>query len=248
MQTIKTIPIEIVEHIIDLLHDEPRALKSCALVCYQWLTRAQCNLFIGFNLDLGIAADLSESTLEDKIASLQRSSLPFFIIQSMKLTGGNVTSGMLSWHCWGQLQNLTELRLQKFDVLDTDLPPFLGRLLQLRFLGLDNVHFISPISVLSIIENTPQLSELKLLNIFWDFNHETDDEPGRVDRPSRPVPLHHITLDGIENLDTLIEILLEAQPNLALWSLWTQRLDTDYTLMDKCCASLRTLDLRLHSK
>lgn len=169
-----------------MLHNDVNALKTCTLVCHEWLAGVRYNLFTGFNLDPRIAVNFS--TLEDEIASLQRSSLPFFIIQCLKLMGGNMTLFPLLWPCWGQLNNVTEVHLQEFDGLDTDLPSFLEHLSQLRFLG---AQFMSLFSILRIIENTPQLSELSLLKVSF-LGIQTSMRPTWMNNLGREILWHRV--------------------------------------------------------
>lgn len=242
--------IEIIEQIIDILShdDDTHTLKACALVSPGWLPRARFHMFVGFKLDL--KSTIEPSKLEDTITSLQRSSLPFSIIQRMDLTGGDVTTGLLTLPCWYQLRNVTELYLQDFDMLDTELPPFLGRLSQLRYLNISDASFLSPFSVVRMIDNIPQLLELKLTCIKWKSEHRTDDwdSEGISQRNyvSHHSPLRFIILNQLADLNGFIDILLGSQLDLTPWSLWTHNLDSDSRLMNRFCASLRTLDLRLH--
>lgn len=237
------VPIEIIEHIIDMLHDDFCSLKTCSLVCRGWLTRARYNIFVEFNPNFpGASRQLSSLELEDMINSLQQSSLPFFAIErlTLGLTDNGRDLGVLLWPCWHQSVNITELDLHGLGNLDICLPPFVNRLPRLRQLTIVQTQFASTISVLRIIADTPQLSGLKLSHVSWEkYERQMDVLPC-------PIPLRHLTLYHAHDLDAFIDLLLAAHPDLILWSLWTHHLDSDRVLMDKCCAHLRTLDLRYH--
>ncbi len=52
-----SIPIEIQEIAIDVLHDDPSSLRACALVCHAWLPRSRLNLFRSISLHPGRSLD-----------------------------------------------------------------------------------------------------------------------------------------------------------------------------------------------
>ena len=41
-----TFPLEILDHIVDLLHDDTEALKQCCLVSKSWMPRTRRHLFV----------------------------------------------------------------------------------------------------------------------------------------------------------------------------------------------------------
>ena len=58
--TTRRLPPEILDHIIDLLHDEPEALKQCCLTSKSWVPRTRRHLFA--NIELRSADDLASWT------------------------------------------------------------------------------------------------------------------------------------------------------------------------------------------
>jgi len=252
MSPTKDLPVELIEYIIDMLDEEPQTLKACTLVCHRWLTRARYNLFAKLNLDLRAVRVMSdESTMEDKVASFQQSSLPLFNIQHLELWSGNFIPGMLLWPCWAQLENVTELHLQWFDLLDEDLRSFLAHTPRLKRLSIKGAQFTSPTKILYMLQPALYLSELELHHIFWELHRFGVMEPSNnVLHHYSPTPLQHLILNEIQHLDSFVAAILNQYPDLALRSLWTSSLASDRALMSRCYASLQTLDLRcedLHS-
>lgn len=240
------VPTEIIERIIDMLYDDLLSLKACSLVCRKWFTRARFDLFIDFNLRLGSwSLSLDESGLDAEIATFQQSSLPFSVIERLRLNGAGTDRelGVLRWPCWHQSRNITELHLYRLENLDNDLPPFVANLPHLRSLYIAQTHFASTISILNIIAIAPQLAELELLYVTWETFERQMDGP-----VPHQIPLRHLILNQAHNLNAFTNLLLAAYPNLTLWSLWTHNLESDRALMNRCRASLRTLDLRHHGK
>jgi len=242
MSAVERIPVEIIEHIIDMLYDDHNALKACSLVCHGWLTRARCNLFTELKLDFHAMNRISD--LEEEIAFFRQSaiSLPLLIVRSLKITGGNLSFGILSWPCWVELKNLTTLCLHHFEDLDNDLPSFLDHLFSLQCLDIKYARFDSAFSILGILQKIPHLLELSLYEVGWIKVQIPAEKQGVLD----PIPLRHLTLNEIQDLHQFVDIFLMMYPDLHLWSVWTDNLDSDRRFMFECCESLRTVDLRYH--
>ncbi|KAI0695178.1 hypothetical protein BC835DRAFT_1273755, partial [Cytidiella melzeri] len=47
----QTLPREVIDMIIDFLHDDRRTLKSCAAVCKQWVSVAHPHLFRDYRIE-----------------------------------------------------------------------------------------------------------------------------------------------------------------------------------------------------
>jgi hypothetical protein len=61
----RVVPQEIAERIIDCIHDDPPALRSCALVCHSWLKHSRSHLFrrIAVSFDSHGSSNLYHATL-----------------------------------------------------------------------------------------------------------------------------------------------------------------------------------------
>jgi hypothetical protein len=61
----RAVPQELAERIIDYIHDDPPALRSCALVCHSWLKHSRIHLFrcIAVSFDSDGSSNLSDATL-----------------------------------------------------------------------------------------------------------------------------------------------------------------------------------------
>ena len=57
------VPFELSDYIIDFLHDDPKALRSCALTCYSWLFASRFHLFRSISLQNRSVADPLERLL-----------------------------------------------------------------------------------------------------------------------------------------------------------------------------------------
>ncbi|TFK44090.1 hypothetical protein BDQ12DRAFT_672368 [Crucibulum laeve] len=66
------LPQELVDHIIDHLHDDPVSLSHCSLVCHAWLRTSRLHLFAKVNLKAGSPHTPAVVPPEDRCRSLYR--------------------------------------------------------------------------------------------------------------------------------------------------------------------------------
>ncbi|KAI0737169.1 hypothetical protein C8Q80DRAFT_436642 [Daedaleopsis nitida] len=135
---------EVVEHIIDFLHTDPRALSSCALVCRVWLPRSHYHRFASVVLPVpfrGLHSALS--TAFEHIVARNPDIAAY--VQSLTLAGAGFLGDTVRWtHAealkTSRLWAVRSLALSRFEFgALADLVPTLAALPLLEELALDSV-------------------------------------------------------------------------------------------------------------
>jgi len=235
------LPGEIVDSIIDLLHDDLHALEACSLTCQEWTPRARFNLF------KKLKVNLTNKSLPpgEELVLLRESSVPFSAVQIMQIYNGELILDNVGLECWPRFTVLDRLHLDciTFSVGEL-LPPFVQKFPSLRSLHLQSCHFPNPRATLRLIGEVTYLVELRFTDVAWNSFVEIPPENFEFTPTPTPIGLRHLTLDRVANLDEFIALLLMMYPNLSLWSLWTSNTYMDNILMEQCSHSLKMLDLR----
>lgn len=225
--------VEIIENVIDLLHDDLPALKSGSLTCRTWLPRARYWIFQRIHVDI---------ENKDMLVDLQQSSDPFVFAQYLYITGKIPGLSPLAESCWSTCKNVTEIRLEIFQ--PENLSPYAVSLLQnfpqLRSLSIDRCVVHSLHTLFAGIRLLSKLSELKISNLSCQTSGIGDSYNASLTTCSL---LRHLVIWSSDVTMDLVKVLLETQPNLQLWSFHSDDEEAAILLMDKCASTLRMLDL-----
>ena len=203
-----TVPIELVEAIIDHLRSDRRSLKACSLVCKAWTHRARFNLFACLDLHAGVAKRILISESRVKM-------MPY--IRHLCLIGSSYDPTKL--HAWDEIvpmlndfHNVRCLGLSGFD-LESSTSPNCGVLASqfthIVALHLIDVRSLSFDSFANVICAFPCLETLALCNVAW----WTPTLP--VQSLNLPRGLSAVQLMGYDN-HTILTWLLSLDPIPAL--------------------------------
>jgi len=89
------LPCEILDHIVDLLHDRQTPLRSCCLVSKSWVPRARTHLFAEVEFDTAKSLQSWKGTFPDPSTSPARYTKALTIRGSQVVTAADVETG--SW-------------------------------------------------------------------------------------------------------------------------------------------------------
>lgn len=228
------LPQELVEYIIDFLHDDPITLNACSLTGHAWCSAARQHTFGTINI-----------STKSHIASLEKSNGPFSYTQTLSIWPKCATMRILNASGWSRLANLTNLSLQcelpSFGIeLDDALQLFLDNFPVLETLTIRNSRVRSLGTIMRAIHLLPRLSDLILDQVYWSKGYDTSDP----EFPLSTFRLRHIQLLNMQ-IEPLVSCLLKLHPKLGLWSFTAEtQHNTLPHLLQSCRESLRTLDLR----
>lgn len=227
------LPIEITEYIIDLLQGDLSAIKSCSLTCHSWLKRARYWMFDVVSVNI---------QAKDQFVDLQQVSTLFTPAQILRISGYIPGFLVLDAPCWSRCKFVTEIQLHQFvpDNLSPCIIPFLQNFPVLRSLTLIKCKISSLYILFQAISALPELFELYYDDLSWEMLGAEGHNTGT---PTSRYPLRHLYAGSRQPTD-FVSLLLEVQPNLRLWSIWTIESEADLLIMDRCASTLRTIDLR----
>ena len=156
-----SLPPELLDHIVDHLHDNPTALKACCVVAKSWVPRARSHLFA--RVEFGISKNPIGrwmKTFPDPLNSPAHHTRSLFICGLAPATPQDVDispSWIRSFH------NLADLHLDHCIWEDREaLIPFHGLSPNLRSLRLTSTSF----GVFDLVCSFPLLEDLALIGIF----------------------------------------------------------------------------------
>ena len=158
------IPGEIVDIIIDYLHDDKRSLATCGLICHKWYNRSRFHLFGSICL-----ANNTQTLLY--LPSTQSHLSVFPHIQSIQLAkGSNITLQVMkdALASLASVAKITSLKISSVMWVSTVLGQEMAGVQVLDFSG---VMFKTLNSLREIVYHFPQLKALSL-NVV-DFEHPT---------------------------------------------------------------------------
>ena len=192
----RTLPPEILDLIIDYLHDQPTALKSCCVVSKSWLPRTRGRLFARVEFDTSKShIDLWKKTFPDL------SNSPAHHTRSLSICGAPiVTAADAGGGGWIRtFHNVVDLRLSHLD--RASLVPFYGLSPTLRSLHLIHTHS----NVFDLVCSFPLLEDLELDAVFPEG-----------DADGWNIPLTSPRLTGTLDLRTLMSTRLVIRRLLGL--------------------------------
>jgi hypothetical protein len=203
------LPPEIVDHIIDHLHDSPPDLRVCACVCKGWLESARFHLFYSISI---VPRNQSYPSCHRLYEALQHSPRIAFHVRQLTFSTNEGGMGLLmtEFSDWPTLKRVLPLLLQSFtrlsrlklvDITWASLTPIIRKTIR-NLLALPSlVRFEMFLLKISKLEHLTTLfrPHLKRLHVFFYLYDESTHEP-EVDKENeqyavmeQPCRLDHLT-------------------------------------------------------
>ena len=166
-----TFPPEILDHIVDLLHDDRETLKRCCLVSKAWVPRTRRRLFAHIELSSN-RLKMWEKTFPDPTNS------PAYHVRTLKI---NLDGKGAEGSRWVRgFSRVEELSLSATRTVSTSFTPFYNLSPSLISLHVDS--YIIHSRVLDFIHSLPLLRDLTLIGEC--ISHRDDG----FDGPQTPIP------------------------------------------------------------
>ena len=197
-----SLPPELLDHIVDHLHDDPTALKACSVVARSWVPRARSYLFAR------VEFDTSKHSIEQWMKTFpDPSNSPAHHTRNLIVCGlPVVTSPSVDISGWiWSFHNLVHLHLKKFIWEDHEAPllPFHGLSPTVRSLHLASTSF----EVFDLICSFPLLEDLTFIST---RSESIDATSGRnVRRVSSPKLTGSLLLSLLSGMRPLVRRLLD---------------------------------------
>lgn len=174
MSAVERCPVEVLDHIIDYLHDDISSLASCSLVCRNWTPSTHCHLFRSIRIAGGGPTKLDAF-------SHFLASTPYvgYHVQELHIRAGDGPAKITTSTLNPILRRLTRIRVLdircsycQFD--DEVLPTLLTlRKLVMQFVEVD----IPPMQFMSVLGLCPGLKELDIRKSWWAPRIMLSEEP-----------------------------------------------------------------------
>ena len=164
LSAVERCPVEVLDHIIDYLHDDIPSLASCSLVCRNWTPSTHCHLFRSIRIAGGGPARLAAF-------SQFLSSTPYVAlhVKELHIRAGDgpatITTSTLN-PILKRLNRLCVLDIRcSYCQFDDDAIPILLSLrkLVMQFVEVD----ITPAKFMSTLARCPRLKELDIRKSWW---------------------------------------------------------------------------------
>ncbi|KAF9780888.1 hypothetical protein BJ322DRAFT_287886 [Thelephora terrestris] len=183
----RTLPPEILDHIVDNLYDEPIALKACCLVSKSWVERSQRHLFACVELD-SIAGSSVESWMN---AFPDPSALPARYARSLGVRDPGVAFvNVRAWiRSFRRVEELSVDMLGSVELRGVSLLQFHGLSPTLKSLRFANITTPTP-EIIGLICSFPLLEDLSL-----EIISESDTD-GWAAPPTSPKLTGSLRLNG----------------------------------------------------
>jgi len=245
------LPAEILDHIVDLLHDTECALMNCCLVSQSWIPRTRKQLFV--DIDFFAAENLQswKDTFPDPSTSPARYTKTLFIGCPQVVTAADAEEG--GWI--RTFSRVLRLEVNGGDWTDVDEPevplaPFHGFSPVVKSLRLGCLT-IPPSQIANLILSFPLLEDLTVvaLDIPIDDNDDVPDGLATVVHSSNPPTFTGSLVLHLEGgMNPITRRLLSLPSGLHFRKLdlkWTHKKDVLLTmaLVERCCSTLESLKI-----
>lgn len=163
------LPNELVDRVVDFLHDDPCALKASSLTCRTWTPAAMYHLLQNI-----------EIRTTEQMLGLQNSGLPFSRVKRINICPGlEHAPAVFDLRCWSVFGNLTELRLTSFSALvEPDVQSLFSNFPSVEILTISNAEFYTMFGLMQAARSLPKLIDLSLDGVDWVVhNRAMDNEP-----------------------------------------------------------------------
>ena len=251
------LPAELLDYIVDFLHDRADALKSCCLVSKSWISRTRMHLFADVKFSSADHLESWKETFPDPLISPARYAKTFFVnisyprvVTAADAEPGGWTSGF---------SNVVHLEVAArvldgglfYDKSAISFVPFHGFSPVLK--SLRATFFIVPSSqVFDLIISFPLLEDLTVIANYGTWAGDDDDSnwPSTVAQPSNePTFTGSLELHiGPRGITPIVRRLLSLPGGLHLRKLtltWCHEEDPSLTmeLVEECSHTLNSLDI-----
>ncbi|KAF8522910.1 hypothetical protein BU17DRAFT_86467 [Hysterangium stoloniferum] len=217
---VSPLPVELVDQIIDHLHSDIHALRSCSLVCRGWVPSARYHLFN--------EVKLSNTTSSAFVNLLRRSPHISPLVQILNITQDGMLAYSVPVYLNGVLpvlaKSLTHLRTLRLSNLDFSClrsaaqDALLHQFSTIQSLSLKSVTFSRFHDFAVFIVAHPQLQHLHLHHVWWASKDVFEnDHADLVLQPSYPSQLQSISLS--ETSYHIVEWLTLQYPSLPIRSI-----------------------------
>jgi hypothetical protein len=238
------LPPELLDNIVDLLHDQPETLRRCSLVAKSWVPRARKHLFADVKFDSAFRLDLWKKTFLDPSNSPARYTHSLFVGCSQVVTEADAEEG--GWiRTFSRVSRLAvEANPTGLNGRKLSLVPFCKfsptiKSLRLSFLDL------SQLQAFNLIHSLPPLEDLALVSGCSLDADEDPHGPQTVDLSTSPAFTGTLDLLGIKHFAYRLLSLPSGIHFRKLRLTWSRVEDSVLTtaLVEECAHTLESLNI-----
>lgn len=228
-----SLPNELVDRVIDFLHDIPQALKACSLVCHIWSPAARFHLF--HNIQVRTA---------EQMLDFQNPMLPFSCVEVLHIRPGLEHSpGVFDVPSWSRFSEITELRLTSLSsLIECDIQPFFSNFPLVEILSIKNAEFYTMFGLMQAIQSLPRLIDLSLEDVQWATLRRVNQEPS-----SSPWKLRNLRVKDV-NFRELHQYFIQNDDfdlnSLEISLYYRSSVSNLSDLLHRCRKTLQKLNLR----
>jgi hypothetical protein len=237
-------PPELLDCIVDLLHDDPKALSQCSLVSKSWVPRTRKHLFAAIKITSPADLNAWKKTFADPTNSPARYTTTLFVDCSRFDTAADVGggwirlfSGVVELEVWNNARGRVGLR--------GNLIPFFNFSPVLKSLRMS--FFLLPLSeIFALIPSLPLLEDLAVSGEVIDLI----DEDEAAFKPSKSPPLTgtftlHLSY-GMENFARRLLDLPNGLHFRKFACMWRMEEDLRWVLalVERCSDTLECIEIR----
>ena len=251
------LPAEMLDHVVDHLHDARDALRNCCLVSKSWVPRARKHLFADIWFPTATRIQSWKATFPDPSTSPACYANALFIDCSQVVTAVDAEAD--GWiRGFSRVEHL-EVGTHSIDVLDPDfsesvtpLVPFHGFSPALKSLHVV-VPYLPPSQIFNLIFSFPLLEDLAVITTYWTSvdtggGSERDEMPTAARPLSPPIFTGSLELYLRGAIKPITRRLLSLSGGIHFRELiWTWFYDEDLSLMmalvERCSHTLESLSI-----
>ena len=242
------LPPEILDYVVDLLHDEPETLKRCCLVSKSWVPRTRMYLFADVRIRSATDLESWKSIFPDVTHSPAHQTHTLFVGCPWLITESDAEEG-------GWIQAFSGVKSLDVDnggdyfyASAASLTPFYKLSPTLKSFRVAPIILPSP-GLLDLILSFPHLEDLTLVG--YDESGPNDDDPHwpqTIIPPTSPAFTGSLKLHVVEGVGNTVHQLLDL-PNglhfrkLVLLRFCAEDLRWMTELVSKCSHTLESLDI-----
>ncbi|KZT71049.1 hypothetical protein DAEQUDRAFT_764274 [Daedalea quercina L-15889] len=188
MKMVPYLPAELIDHIIDYLHDDFRSLATCALTCRQWLPAAHFHTFGSVVLWPDTC-----KTFAELLAASPELALVVHSVEMRSLVHGSRVWQLVDLSFLDVLTAVTDLKLNTIRVADAVHEALIRTLLTVRKLAVDGCWFATLQDFAALASSFRGIESLAISFLLGDPNAAVVSPP-----PSLPASLRTIELGDLE--------------------------------------------------
>ena len=239
---------EVLDHVVDFLHDSTKVLKSCCLVSKSWVPRSRRHIFASVAFRTPVDLDSWKETFQDSSTS------PAFYTKNLHVGCPDIVTAADAEE-GGWIRTFCRVVWFEVEVSETDSGEWT--------VSFFPFHGFSP-AVRSLVVTSTVLSASNTLNLVYSFPlledltvntyDESDDDDSPDEQPVIIQPLNPPAFTGSLNIfidremEPIVSPLLSLPGTLCFREIklhWKDERDVSMTAMlaEKCCATLESLSI-----